>query len=107
MIGLASLAGWAVLLAGAFLCVVNFYLSFLLYPLHRLRRGTRDNYKYASGIPLFGSLFVVVGWSLVLRQHKSMVVDTIALSLVAIDTGGIHWFIMVITYHWLRGRFSV
>src|SRR5580658_3637120 len=38
--------------SGAILCVTNFYLSFLRYPLHRLRGLPRESYHWDSGIPV-------------------------------------------------------
>ena len=76
----------AVLLAlGGLMCGLNFYLSFLRYPIHRLAGGTKDNYKWVSGAPVFGSVFVAL-----------------SLVVILIDTGGLHWFAAAMLYQTLR-----
>jgi hypothetical protein len=45
---------------GTLITCVNFYCSFLRYPIYRWQGGTRANFRWVSGIPLFGSLFL---WS--------------------------------------------
>jgi len=47
-------------LFGVYICVLNFYLSFLRYPLY-VRRGQRkEDFKFISGIPVLGSLFIYI-----------------------------------------------
>jgi hypothetical protein len=86
---------------GGFLCCANFYLSFLRYPCHRLRGGTKEDYKWVSGIPLFGSLFVAVAllkfWSVTPILIPSVL-------LIVIDTGGLHWFIGTVLFFRLSRR---
>jgi hypothetical protein len=43
---------------GGFFCLLNFYLSFLRYPIYRLPGGGNKEYKWSSGAPVLGSLFV-------------------------------------------------
>jgi len=86
---------WTAFVVGAFLCITNFYLSFLSYPLHRLRGLPRESYRWNSGIPLFGSL--LVGLSL-LGLYPLPCMLPAAIALIVIDTGGIHWFVGVMIY---------
>jgi hypothetical protein len=74
--------------AGAFLCVLNFYLSFLRYPLYCIR-GRKGQYRHVSGAPILGSLLVVV---LLIPLGLHNWARIAAFSLAAIDTGGLHWF---------------
>ncbi|MCD4726956.1 MAG: hypothetical protein K8R46_04810 [Pirellulales bacterium] len=80
---------------GGFICCVNFYLSFLRYPIHRLRGGTRESYKWVSGVPLFGSFFVALS---LLKFWSQPYPCAIAIILILIDTGGLHWFLGVMFY---------
>ncbi len=83
------LLGIALLMLGGVICVANFYLSFPRYLLHRLSGGTREDYGWISGVPVFGSLFVAIslvwGWNSTAWFRAAFV-------LILIDTGGLHWF---------------
>lgn len=86
---------WLALLVGGLVSALNFYLSFCRFALHRLRGGSREAYRWKSGIPLLGSLLVAL--SLVGFYDAPWIVG-IALMLIAIDTGGIHWFAGALVY---------
>lgn len=88
---------WALGLLGGFVCLLNFYLSFLRYPLFRLRGGRQEDWKWISGFPLVGSLFLAVAWFGWLRELDSVTLDVLAWTLVVLDTGGIHWFILCVS----------
>lgn len=79
---------------GAISCL-NFYLSFIRYPLHRWRGKPRSEFRWISGFPLVGSLGLVIG--LVLMRFSRGVLPTpllaVALVIAVLDTGGIHWFV--------------
>ncbi len=81
---------------GGFFCILNFYLSFLRYPLYRLSGGDKKEYKWVSGAPLLGSLFV--GFSL-LSHYDTKWMLILGLILIFIDTGGIHWFLATMFYY--------
>jgi len=98
------MTGWILLIVGGLLCALNAHPSWLRYPLHRLRGGLPEDYQHASGVPLFGSLLVVIVWGAQLRDENSVVLDSIAWTLVAIDTGGLHWFVLSVVYHRIRGH---
>ena len=87
---------WAAFLVGGFVCLLNFYLSWLSYPLHRLRGLSPESFRSHSGFPLIGSILVVVS---LVGLHSQFTVVPIAIGLIAIDTGGIHWFLGAQVYH--------
>jgi hypothetical protein len=97
---LVKLISWFLLVLGGWLCVVNFYLSFLRYPLHRLRRRP-ETHRFVSGIPVFGSAMVLA--ALIMGPLPEWAVAA-AWILIAVDTGGIHWFIAVLAWAALRER---
>ena len=85
---MSNVIAWTAFALGALLCLFNFYLSFLRYPLHRLRGLPEESFRYASGIPLLGSVFV--GSSL-LGIHAQPGVLPVAIVLAVIDAGGVVW----------------
>lgn len=87
---------WALFAFGAYLCVLNFYLSFLRYPLYRRRGLPKESFKFISGIPILGSLIVFL---LLHYTNLPPVMQYVAIGLIVIDTGGIHWAIGSIIYH--------
>ena len=81
--------------AGAYLCALNFYLSFLRYPLYLLR-ARESEYRYVSGVPLFGSFLVVL---LLIPPALPTWARVVGFVSAALDTGGLHWFIGVMVWH--------
>ncbi len=81
---------------GGFFCLLNFYLSFLRYPIYRLSGGDKQEYKWVSGAPVLGSLFV--GLSLISHYVTNWMLIS-AVALILIDTGGLHWFLATIFYY--------
>jgi hypothetical protein len=73
---------------GVFLCCVNFHVSFLRYPLHRLLRG-EAKYRHVSGYPFLGTALVVIGAMIL---PPSIWKTTFAAVLLLVDTGGPLWF---------------
>jgi len=90
-----SIIASGLLILGGFICCLNFFLSFLRYPIHRMRGAKKENYKWVSGFPLIGSLFVAL--SLIQYWHTTGILVA-ALFLIAIDTGGIPWFLGTMLY---------
>ncbi|HET8923884.1 MAG TPA: hypothetical protein VFN26_12925 [Candidatus Acidoferrum sp.] len=78
----------------SFICGLNLYLSFLRYPLFRLRGRTAE-YRYVSGFPFIGTVMLV--WTLfsqrTLHSHLPPWAVLIFIVIAALDTGGPHWFI--------------
>ena len=99
----SALVAWAGFIVGGWLCALNFYLSFLRYPVHRLRGLPKESYRWVSGIPLFGSAFVALS---LLCLYSSSAVLLAGIVLIAIDTGGIHWFAGTMIYHAFHGKKS-
>ena len=81
---------------GGFFCVLNFYLSFLRYPIHRLSGGDKKDIKWVSGAPLLGSLFVGIS---LLPHYETRWLLILGLALILIDTGGPHWFVATMVYY--------
>ena len=96
--------GCILAVGGGVLCWHNFYLSFIRYPLHRLRHQPRETFRWSSGIPLIGSLCVGVGLALmkVGGALPTATPLTLALASAAVDTGGIHWFLGTMAWRWLK-----
>ena len=92
---------WGALIVGGIISALNFYLSFCRYLLHRVRGGSRESYRAVSGVPLFGSLLVVLS---IIWLHEVPWVLAVASIVIAIDTGGIHWLAGALIYQRLRGR---
>ena len=78
---------------GSLICFLNFYLSFLDYPVQK--------FKSISGLPLVGSLFVAIS---LIFLYKSNLLLTVGLILIAIDTGGIHWFLGITLFYYLKDK---
>lgn len=83
------------LILGALISTINVYTSFIRYPLHRLRGRSAESFKFVSGYPLFGSLFLWIAAPF-LWNNPALFWPIIALSL--LDTGGIHWFAYVMLW---------
>jgi hypothetical protein len=82
----SGIVGYALFAAGALICSANVYVSFFRYPLHRLLGW---EYKWVSGIPVFGSLLVASALPLF---HESTLLFRGGAALAVLDTGGLHWF---------------
>ena len=80
---------------GTLITCVNVYTSFIRYPLHRWRGGTADDFRWISGFPLFGSLFL---WLAALLLIPWPVLMWTALVISLLDTGGLHWFAGTMIY---------
>ena len=94
----------ALLTIGGVICALNFYLSFLHVPLLRWSGRSADT-KFVSGFPLIGSVLVALAWAIGL---DSTIAQIVACSMILIDTGGPHWFIVSLASQaWMRrGRNS-
>lgn len=87
----------ALLSLGGLVCLTNFWLSFVRYPIHRARGLAREQYRFVSGVPLLGSILVALGWA-GLHESASTWLDVAALALAGLDTGGLHWFLIVMAW---------
>ena len=77
---------------GAVVVFLNFYFSFLRYPLHRLWYQYRP-FQWISGFPLVGSLMLWIA-ALFFWLWGYATQATIALIFSIFDTGGIQWFVV-------------
>ena len=96
--------GWALMIAGGCICLLNFYLSFLRYPLHLAAGRGRNSYRWVSGIPLLGSMAVVIAWAFWTRHQSSLALDVATWSIALLDTGGIHCFVATMAYQRFGSR---
>jgi hypothetical protein len=81
---------------GSLISLLNFYLSFLRYGVYKL---LKKECKWESGIPLFGSLFLFVS---LMFLYKNLWILILGIALILIDTGGILWFVAIMTYYKIR-----
>jgi len=77
--------------AGMFLGGANAYSSWVRPLLHRLREGSLRGYKFASGIPLFGTLLAIGS---VLTAYGAQGVAGVAVITLLLDTGGVPWLVV-------------
>jgi hypothetical protein len=95
---MSTILGYLALALGAFLSLLNCYLSFVRVPL--LRALGRPS-QFVSGFPLVGSLLLFA--SAVVLWRTQWLAFT-ALSVAALDTGGLHWFLGVLLWEAISGR---
>ena len=76
---------WAL---GALFCGVNFYTSFVRYPVHLLLGRSKEVFQWVSGVPLLGTLFMIPAMILL---KESPLFFWSGMVLFLIDTGGPHW----------------
>ena len=84
------------LVLGTFIVAVNLYTSFFRKILHDWRHPGQP-YRFASGIPLLGTVFLGIGWWLAPPGSLS---GLFALFLILADTGGPLCFVLAL----VRGR---
>lgn len=92
-------ASWLLFALAGYFCLLNFYLSFLRYPSYLWRGGSKESYRFISGIPILGSLIVYL---LYRNAHLPDTLQIVAIILIAVDTGGIHWGIANMIFHGCR-----
>ena len=81
---------------GGLMCCLNFYLSFLRYPVHIMMGRKKEDYKWVSGIPVFGSLFVAIS---LFKFWQPTWLLVFAIILILIDTAGLHWMAGYMLYY--------
>ena len=85
-----------VYLLGCFFCLVNIYTSWCRYPVHKyLLKKPDSDFKFVSGIPLLGSLFIVLSLYFI---SDNLILLCLGIFLSVLDTGGIHWYIATLIY---------
>jgi hypothetical protein len=98
---MATAVGIILFCLGAIGTLANFWLSFLDYPLYRLRGGSPADYHRMSGLPFLASGFLWISMPLLSRQPAFM---WGALLLSLFDTAGIHWMVGDELYRLWRDR---
>lgn len=86
---------------GGFFSLLNLHLSFVRPAIHRLQG--HGEYRFVSGFPLVGSLMLVGSFFLFPAGY---ILRLVALVIALFDTGGIHWFCVMMVYDFFRGRRS-
>jgi hypothetical protein len=95
-----SIFAYIMFALGAFISILNFHLSFVRPAIHRLRGR---EYRFVSGFPFVGSLLLVASYFMFPADH---ILRPVALVVAVCDTGGIHWFCIMMVYGLFRGRRS-
>ena len=72
--------------------LINVWFSFGRWWLHRARGGELSTFRRASGLPLLGTILVVLGGLVSFGSIPTAVVGVVVL---AIDTGGTPWFLVM------------
>lgn len=90
-----TIFSYVILAVGILATCLNIYLSFFRYAIYKLKGGDKENYKWVSGVPLIGSLFIWICTPLLMPYP---ILLWSALTLTIFDTGGIHWFIVSILW---------
>jgi hypothetical protein len=85
-----NFSGILIVIPAALLSKLNFYSSFLRGWLYHRKHGTLDRYQHESGIPVVGSLLLVVGSVFGFGAIGTALLGIIA---VALDTAGLPWFL--------------
>ena len=88
-------------LAGV-VAAINFYLSFLRYPVRRLLGQTPEEIRFVSGIPMVGTALVLLAGVFV-RQWDAWMASA-AIAILLVDTGGVLWIIIGIGWSWYRSE---
>ena len=73
---------------GVIFSLMNFYISFLAKK------------KTGSGIPMFGSLFLVVSLFFIKNKLIFYIICLVAL----LDTGGVHWFVIAMLWEKIKNK---
>jgi hypothetical protein len=86
-----TFAGVGFMIGAAAVAVLNFHLSFIRPRLFFVRRGSMDGYRFISGLPMVGTVLVVLGTFVGFGAVDSALIGIAAF---ALDTGGSGWFVI-------------
>jgi hypothetical protein len=91
----ANFAGLYLAIAGLAIALTNVFLSILCPMLYLLRHGSFEGYRHASGIPVFGTVLIILAgvWG-----HGELPTSVVGLVALGLDTGGWPWFLFA-TWH--------
>lgn len=86
-----NINAWILVCLGLPIAAANFYLSFVAYPLHRMRGRHSETFQHSSGIPVIGTLFLAAAaW--LFPDAGSTIGFWCACVGFVLDTGGPQWF---------------
>jgi hypothetical protein len=99
------MSGWATIglvsfALGGMIAVFNVYASFLRYPIHRFFGKPPEAYRHESGVPIVGTLFLILAAFLC----ESWTIRGWVIVLLVIDTGGLFWAAVLIPIAFLADR---
>jgi hypothetical protein len=86
---------WRVSLIGGFALVVvvfNLHTSYFRALLYRWRHGRMDGFRFASGMPLIGTIFILIESIL---GFGSLYTSLLVLLAYVLDTGGFPWLLVM------------
>ena len=84
-------AGLGLAVGGFLIGLLNAYLSFARPQLYFWRHRSMDGYRFVSGVPAIGTLFVTMSGVWGFGELPTAAIGLIAL---ALDTGGLPWFLI-------------
>lgn len=87
----ANFFGIGFVAVGALVAAINFYLSFIRFPLYIARHHSKKGFQFVSGIPMIGSICIISG---VLSAFGSVDIALVGVAAFVLDTGGSGWFIV-------------
>ena len=93
------IVGLVLLAVGGVVACVNVYTSFVRYPLHRWRGGTRRDFRRVSGLPVVGIACLLLA-AACLRDHRVLMWTALVLAL--LDTSGPQWLTAGLIYALVR-----
>ena len=76
---------------GALFALLNFFFSFVRYPLHRCFGRSRETYRHLSGLPGVGTVATALATCAAWGDARAVIV---AAALCVLDTGGMPWFMI-------------
>lgn len=88
---------------GALVAAINFFSSFLRYPLHRLRGRTPGTFRFVSGLPAIGTILIGLAVLLAWGDVRGVVIAAV---LCVLDTAGLPWFLISMIHASIRERLS-
>jgi hypothetical protein len=85
-----QIVGWVALAIGVLFGVLNGYLSYGRWYLHKMKGGDANSFKFVSGLPGIGTAAIAVGSVL---TPVSVVAGITALFTLVVDAGGAPWLV--------------